>query len=334
MRKILAKITALVFTLTFVLGAAVAPASAATLTGAKDVISSSVPSAAGVSHTVTFNIPATGVSLPVATAKIQLSTANFAFADGTVVLNTVGPSDNVVIASNIITLDGDVLVNGDTDAGSLLFITGLTATNPVAGTYSIIVKTDPNGDGTYTDGDSVTVMVQIVDSVAVTASVASTFSFSIADEGDGEGSVGTEIALGALNTGAVAKDGNDLTISTNAANGYAVTVKETQQMQTPAAVTLARVAGNNTNVVAGTEGYGISTEIQAQGSAGSATTVETGVFAVADDDIVDTTADEIVSAPGPVANAIMEVMFKVGISGLTDSGDYSTSLIYVATPQF
>lgn len=111
-----------------------------------------------------------------------------------------------------------------------------THTMGQADTYSVIVQHLDNGN---TVVDQVLTKIGVVDAVKVSASIAPQITFTIAGTASGQSRCGqttdvTTTALtvpfGALTIGAFVDASQRLTVSTNALNGYAVTVAEDDQV--------------------------------------------------------------------------------------------------------
>ncbi|MEZ4104340.1 MAG: hypothetical protein R3B60_03575 [Candidatus Paceibacterota bacterium] len=105
-------------------------------------------------------------------------------------------------------------------------------TNPTSGSYTIDVDIDSGTDTGQT-------RVAIVDTVTVTASVDTIFNFTVNGVGNGLGvnqdtttgtSTPTTIPFGTLAADTPATIAQDLSVSTNAANGFVVTVQADGQL--------------------------------------------------------------------------------------------------------
>ncbi len=244
-------------------------------------------------------------------------------------------------------------------AGVSFFIASTSGpiTNPsVAGSYDIHISSRDQGQGT--DKDTIDVQVAIIDDVVVTASVDTTFSFAIAGLPSGVGINGTTTSVdtsgsaqtlpfGSLTSGVPKVVGQRLNVTTNASNGFTVTVKADQ--------TLTSSNGDTIDVFA--DGNGTTTP--------SAWTAPTGTFGsvntyghwglTSDDDInanefgtsdtryagnFSTSTRAVFSHTGPANGTTANigsttVAYAIQTTAFQEAGDdYTATLTYVATPVF
>jgi len=227
-----------------------------------------------------------------------------------------------------------------------------------ADTYSIIFD---NLNSTDTAIDSTTVKVAVIESVRVTATVDPTISFSIAALNVGTTACGnaldvtttaTTVPFGSLSIGAFADLAQNLTVSTNADNGYAVTALENNQMvmvgatapeipdtpgDTPAASHTAKDDWDSTT----TKGFGYSIEnvdattpaFQYSDSDGdcSGTTYCAKQFA----DLANSEAHQTIFSSTTVAdNQNAYVCYRAIISATQEAGDYWNAITFRATATF
>lgn len=221
-------------------------------------------------------------------------------------------------------------------------------TNPSsAGSYRIVIG------GSWDDSGET--RVAIIDDVVVTASVDTSFTFTVTGlatttDVNGENTTGsassTFLAFGTLTPGAAKVLGQRLTVTTNAANGFSVTVVEDQNLLSAtgadidlfkdgvvAAVPTAWTSPLNTLGQEQTYGHiGVTSE-DATLSAGDefGASLYAGNF---------NTARQVFYHTGPsdgtTANiGVTDVAFKVEIASLQEAAsDYTNTLTYVATPTF
>jgi hypothetical protein len=229
-------------------------AEAANVTSFSDTLSDSVPSAVS-NHTVSFVTP-TGVA--------NGQTITVSFADGPFVIGSVDYTDIDVATVSDFTLAANCSGTEQASAafsGTLLTITlcsgdggvispnGTTTieigtnatfgtagnqqlTNPAVGSYEI--------DLTAGTQDTGSTRVAIVNTVLVTASVDTLFTFSVAGVGGGEAvntadttggtTTATTIPFGELVANTASTAAQDLTVVTNARSGFVVTVQADQQL--------------------------------------------------------------------------------------------------------
>lgn len=229
---------------------------AANVTSFSDTLSDSDPGVAS-NHTIVFTTP-TGV------ANNQTITVNF--SDGPFVIGTVDYTDiSVSTTSGSFTLAADCTGSEAASAafsGTTLTITmclgdggfiganGTTTiqigtgaeqlTNPVAGSYAIGLTA-----GSVDTGET---RVAIIDNVTVTASVDTRFTFTVTGVSTGQTvniadttgvvTTATTIPFGTLSSGVATTAAQDLSVETNASNGFVVTVTADSQL----------VAGNGADI--------------------------------------------------------------------------------------
>ncbi|MCA9357038.1 hypothetical protein H6784_00435 [Candidatus Nomurabacteria bacterium] len=220
-------------------------AQAANLTNISDTLSNSDVSVVS-DHTINFTIPAgsagvaAGGGTIVVTFPAGFNMGSVAFGDIDLSVNSVdqallaapaGASWGAVVAGQVLTLtsgsagaaatDPIVIKIGTNAAGGANQIT-----NPTAGSYEIVVTAG---------ADTGRTRVAIIDNVLVTAIVNTTFDFTITGLAtstavNGTSTTGsttaTEIPFGVLVAGETKTLAQQLNVTTNAANGYVVTVEQ------------------------------------------------------------------------------------------------------------
>lgn len=327
-------------------------AEAAAITSYSDTLSTSEPSVAA-DHTIVFTTP-TGVPNS-GTVSIDLSafnsTSTITAADITVsttsantVAATCGGTEHV--GASFGTNDSILTLTFCAGDGSFIAANGTTTVtigatnqldNPTAGSYEIPLTTS--------SGDSGETRVAIVDVVTVTASVDTLLNFSVGGVTSGQTVHGTTtgtstsptaIAFGELTANEPRTGAQDLTVSTNAANGFTVTVTADGQLvsggadidgfrngtydETPQAweAPSANIADENT-----WGHWGIISD-----DTDLFPTTETWVSA-------STTAVDVMTYTGPTTATTTRVGYTVEISSLQEAGEnYQAILTYVATPVF
>lgn len=232
-----------------------------------------------------------------------------------------------------------------------IIISGVT--NPASiGSYSISVAS--YGAGAVLK-ESSNVLVAIVSSVVVTAGVTSNLIFGVAPIASGTSINGvtttapsgtTTIAYGTLSAGARSVIGQQVSVTTNAANGYTVTVTQDQDLTNASdakinafidglASTSAQVwTGPSAQLgSANTYGHlGVTTSDISLSMGG-------GFGANSFKGLAGTTPLEVMYNGGPSDGSTgsigsVEVAYAVQISTLQPAGDYSNNLTYTATPSF
>lgn len=320
-----------------------------------DTLSDSAPSAAST-HTISFK-NTTEIANGETMTLTFVSTAftgigSIVDGDVTIADDTVDISANVSAAGSgqVVTLTLDT---GTIAAGSVIDI--------VIGSTNFITNPGPEGSykielgGTMTD--SGTTRVVILTAVTVQATVDTVFTFKVDGTTAGTAinsqtttgdSSSTTIQFGKLSAGVATTSAQQLTVSTNAANGYVVTVQLDGALRSSTGEDINGFDnGSDTDIptVWGTP----------DGTVGSLDTY--GHWGVTSDDttITDrtgnqfadnlfvaasTTPREVMQHTGPVTTTSGQgigtttVGYRVEISSLQQAGDYATTLTYVATPTF
>lgn len=226
-------------------------------------------------------------------------------------------------------------------------------TNPAVGSYEITITVGANDTGAT--------RVAIVDVVTVTASVETIFNFTVLGVGNGAAVNGdttsgtttpTAIPFGILEADTAETAAQDLQVSTNAANGFVVTVQTDQQLTSATgadidgfsngAYTSAPLLYESPSSTLGNENtyghWGITTD-------------DSTIYAGLTDEFdvggsgrqyvsASTTPVEIFRHDGPT-NATSQgvgttrVGYTVEVGSLQEAGDdYTATLTYVATPVF
>ncbi len=338
-------------------------AEAVNLTDVKDTLSDSAPGQPS-NHSIQFVSP-TGVAN---TEDIVIDFTDFG-------LSYIGEEDIdlVVNGSNVTNANWSVATTSNTvtisiDTGSIAadatttVLIGLHATNEGSPNSRI---SNPAAEGSYPIGitagtqDEGEARVVILTPVTITATVNTIFEFEV-DGVNAGGTVNgetitgvtgsTSIPFGILEAGApnATTSAQLLTVRTNAANGYVVTVEVDQPLQsTTGAIIDGFDDGSNTNTPttwnspAGTLGltntyghWGITSDDSDIDSRG------VDQFGASEFIAASTTPREIMQHDGPVNGAgvgqgTTTVGFKVEITALQEAAsDYSTTLTYIATPTF
>ncbi|HUS60516.1 MAG TPA: hypothetical protein VMX76_04055 [Nevskiaceae bacterium] len=243
----------------------------------------------------------------------------------------------------------------------------------VADIYTINVKTRDASNNTK---DEVDVKVAPVEAVLVSATVDETLSFTVAGRGAGTTSCGKGAATGIVSTAtsipwAVLSSANtfydtaqQLTVSTNADAGYAVTIEENDQMGKNGKACSGADAGEAVNCIKDTtcdgaacdedeeddwetpanNGLGISLEDETDSDAVFQYNVESGgCEGVAATDfcarqIADMAASEtkanIMSNTAPVSGSSVYVCYRISISATQPAGYYYNKVKYTCTATF
>ena len=216
-------------------------------------------------------------------------------------------------------------------------------TNPSVGSYEITVAVG--------NSDTGATRVAIVDVVTVTAAVETIFNFTVTGVDNGLAvngatttgtSTSTAIPFGILAADTPATAAQDLQVSTNAANGFVVTVKTDQQLTSATGADIdgfADGAYTTTPVLWASPTKTLGNE-DTYGHWGL-TSDDSDYFATPEFYAsASTTPVEIFRHDGPVdgtlqGTGITRVGYTVEITALQEAGDdYTATLTYVATPVF
>jgi hypothetical protein len=346
-------------------------ADAASLTTVSDTISNSDRGVVS-NHTIRFTTPSgilntqtIDITFP---AGFTLPGAGFDFNDVDVVLNgsdvtlagaPSGTTWGVSIAGSTITLTTST--SSGAVAASSSVITVRVGTNATVGSTGDAQITNPSTTGSYeisiggSMADSGSTRVAIIDNVDVTASVDTTFTFTIsgvatssAVNGGATSTTGsttaTAVPFGNLTAGTTSVLAQDLSVTTNAANGFVVTVAQSQNLLSS---TGADIDGFANGAYTNTPTAWTSPSAQV---ANEATWGHWGL--TSEDDLntdefgtdlwvaASTTPRQIFQNNGPsdgvTANSgRTRVGYQAQVSSLQEAGDdYTTTLTYVATPTF
>ncbi len=352
-------------------------AQAANIVTVTDTLSDSAPSVVA-DHTIQFVTP-TGVA--------NGETITVDFSDGPFTVGSVDFTDiDVLDDTNDLTLAADCTGADEVGAAfsgttlTLTFCAGDGASIPANGTTTIKIGTNATfgvtGDqqlvnpvaGSYAiaitagSADSGTTMVAIVPNVTVTASVDTIFTFTVAGVAGGQTVNGaditdgtttaTAIPFGKLTAGNASTTAQDLTVVTNASNGFVVTVAVDGQLtsSTGADIDGFRNGNYDTTPVAWespSETLGNEDTYGHWGLTSDDSTLTSGLtdlFNVGGggDRFVSasTTPVEIFRHTGPTNGTVTgegatRVGYKVEVSSLQEAAnDYTATLTYVATPIF
>ncbi len=275
---------------------------------------------------------------------------NIAGVEKTLAASASGATWGVSAAGSVVTITSGTDVIGTNATVTIEIGTNATTggtgvhriLNPAVGSYEIIVDLEGSDTGAT--------RVAIVNVVTVTAAVETIFNFTVtgvnADQGVNTAtttstSTPTAIPFGILALDTPATAAQDLQVSTNAANGFVVTVQTDHQLLSATgadidgfadgAYTTSPIAWASPTKAIGNENtyghWGLTSD-------------DTGYFGSAEYASASTTPVEIFSHNGPVDGAeagvgITRVGYTVEITALQEAGDdYTATLTYVATPVF
>jgi hypothetical protein len=340
-------------------------AEAASITNASDTLSNSAPSL-NSNHTIAFEIE----TAMTAGQTIQLTFAN------EFTIPSLGVEDFDLTASGteqtLAGSNGSGIWGVSTSSQTITFTSPSNVPQATNTIFSIEIGNhalsggsgdtqiqNPSATSSYiidiggTMPDSGQVRVAIIDQVTVSASVDTTLTFAVSGVASGSSVNGTttstttsSVALpfGTLPVGGSRVVAHDLTVTTNASQGYTVTVVQTQALQSTTGATIdGFIDGSDTNtptawqapsgLVADPDTYGHwaltseDTNIIARsgpGQFGSNQWVSPSTTPIA-----------IMGHDDPVMATTTRIGYQAGITALQEAGDdYTTTLRYVATPVF
>lgn len=349
-------------------------AHAANLTFVSDTLSSSNLSTV-TKHVIRFTNP-TAIN-PGDSIKIQLDPNGSAFSEAFSAATTsdIFLSGFTIVTSCTTGQQATVAAsyNGGTDENLTFTICG-TASAITGGTANIITVgsttplwTNPAGAGSYriTIGGSMTdsgeTRVAVLQNVTVTASVNTSFTFTVSGVasstsiGVGGGgdqtsttSTATAMKFGTLASGTPYINAQQLQVSTNARNGFSVTVQENQPptSATGATIDLFKNGATTTTPVPWTSPtaildvpssyghFGVTSNDSDEGTGEFTATTTTPYVGNFDQPRV------VFSHTGPSDGSTQDkgkaiVGFKMQVSDLQEAGnDYTDTITYVATPTF
>lgn len=316
----------------------------------------SVGVAEGETITLTFQagFDLTGViedDVDIASSTVDLTTAATCGAAEQASVEFAGQVVTITICAG----DGGAISPGATveiEIGSNATASG-TGVNQIDNPGTAGAKTVDIG-GTMTDAGQA--LVVIIDDISVTAAVNATFQFTIAGLNTGEAvngtstsgtSTATSLPFGTLVAGNQYTLGQRLTVTTNAAGGFIVTVFQDRNLESS--------TGSDIDQFVDSHAAGTSTPKAWQAPAGTSGVENTyGHFGFTSEDSdlngnefgTDLWAGDLGSARQVFSHTgvadgttpdigVTDVAYQVEISAFQEAGsDYSNTLTYVATPTF
>lgn len=334
-------------------------AQAANLTLISDTLSDSDLSVTSA-HTIAFTIPTGGSLSPGDTITINFESGftdvnTVVSGDVTVTVNTNGTTTGSFSAvGQDISFDSITATAGDE---IIVAIADGKIVNPgVAQSYEIVVDTGTGGDVGKT-------RVAIIDNVLVTAVVETTFDFTITGLATSTAVNGTSttgsttatlIPFGVLTAGEIKTMAQQLNVTTNARNGYVVTVEQDGNLQSTTGADIdSFFDGTNedtpTTWVPPTGSLGVENEYGHWGLTSSDNNLQTlgNDFGV-DEWVAASTTPRAIMAHNSVSDGIFGnndatgddsgqtiVGYQIEITSLQEAADdYNTTLTYIATPTF
>jgi hypothetical protein len=320
---------------------------AASLESAKDTLSDSEPGATAT-HTIEFDM------------GTELSADQY--VDVTFAADFDITSVDVTCPENTSSSTGADYVRCTVDVGQTLSsttvqtITAAGVVNPnTSGSYDVTVSTH-QADDTEIEGSGL--KVYIIDDVTVTATVDATLTFGITGLATSTDVNGTEttgtasstsIAFGSLEAGTPTILGQELSVTTNASDGYTVTVQQDQELTSAAGANINSFDNSPDSTGSSSPHAWDSPSAQLDqthtyghmGFTSEDSTLSSGdIFGNNLYRGFDATSPvEVMYHDGPSDGTtdgagLTQVAYQVEISALQEAGDYQSSLTYICTPTY
>lgn len=321
---------------------------AASLSDASDRISDSDISATNVTHTFSFTNAIAleendyiEVTFPAGFTNILLG--GISCPAGT---TPVDPSGGQIVRCDVGA--GGLAAEAHTDALIVSGVTNPGTNNPVG--YTISISTKDSGDAEI---EGVDVKVYIIEDVSVTAHVDATLTFTIAGlaadvsvngVSTTEESLATSTPFGTLTDTASSTVGQQLSVTTNATDGFTVTVFQDHNLESAGS---ADIDAFKNGVVPGTPEVwsGPTAVIDQPDTYGHLGLTSADATLAAGDTFGDakytgfdgSTPVPVMYHNGPVngtGEGVTQVAYTAQISSMQEAGDYTSTLTYVCTPQY
>lgn len=302
-------------------------------------------------YTVTSSGFNTGTSI--GCIEVDLGTA----ADGSGSITGLDTSGSTFVSQSI-TATGTWTVSNAQSASHILRFTNATPVAPQSGSQTAVWGAVVNGSTadtpyfgkitTYTTNacstpvDTMTVQFVYTAATAVSATVDASLSFAVAGTSSGTSCNGassnvtttaTTVPFGTVTTSTNKIGVQNLTVTTNAGNGYTVSTRYTGLLVS-GSNDINNHSGSNASPTAfsaaGTEAYGYTTNDSSLGTGTPDRFTSTpNVWAA-----FSTSNAEVAYSNAAVSSQTTCVGQQVGIGGTTAAGTYTTNVIYTATPVY
>lgn len=234
-------------------------------------------------------------------------------------------------------------VTPGTTTNATFIIGGITNSSVADTSYIMKLNTYANTDCATGPIDNAVVAFINTNGSTLDLTVDPTLTFTVGSVSGSTGCNGTTTTAASTSTtipfGSVTSASNgvvcqDLAASTNATNGYTIFARYTAAPTNGLAQTLADWTGTNASPTtfpsAGTEAYGYSTDDATLGT-GTANRFTSGGQKWA---ALTTTNAEVGYESAPTATTHYIIGHQVGVSNTTNSGTYTTTVIYTCTPTY
>lgn len=243
------------------------------------------------------------------------------------------------------------------------FVFGNITNSNTAAIYYAKIHTYENQNCATSELDTGTVAFALISGVTVSATVAETLSFSIAEATNancssyfttlnGPDTNATSVSFGTLAAVDTFYHGcQDLTLSTNASSGYSVVVQETTNLRdTGTSINIEDSTGDSNSMsesvtstwatASGNAGFGYAcANISGSDCVMPATSTYRqfackGSGAQCDPGAGGETAQSIMSNTSAVSSKQSMVEYKLTVAGTQQAGNYSNAIVYIATPTY
>jgi hypothetical protein len=339
-------------------------AQAANLTTINDTLSDSDVSVVS-NHTIDFTVPAGSVGVLAGgtitvTFPAGFNMGSVAFGDIDFSINAAnqtlaaapaGATWGAAVAGQVLTLTSGTGVVAALDDVEIKIGTNATGgvnqiTNPIAGSYELVITA-----GTADTGRT---RVAIIDNVLVTAIVNTSFDFTITGLAtstavNGTSTTGstspTAIPFGVLTAGQIKSLAQRLNVTTNARNGFVVTVESDGDLESSTGAIIDNFDDGSDVAVPGTVWNAPSNNINNETTWGhwGLTSNDSDLaapFGANEFIAASTTPRQVFTHDGPSDGTTADigearVLYQVQITALQEAADdYNTTLTYIATPTF
>lgn len=339
---------------------------AGTLTNAKVLINNSQAAATNVSYNFRFT---TSSTTAIGKVVIQFCTTASGTCTTPTGMTTTGATrnnDNIAGSgrTDTFTTNGTLSVDITTAANQstqnvVMDFTGIT--NPSSANTSHFARITTYQSNDSTELDTVTVAFATLDtnSIAVSATVDPTLTFTVTGvTGDGSATVNsavitnglattaTTIPFGTLTPGTSKVAAHDVTITTNAVNGYTLTASHSATSQT-GFPPLVSGSSNNIDSFTGTN----ASPTTWSSPTGSSANVNSGFFGYTTEDTslctgttnrfssnkwagTTTTGEEIICSTTGVSSETTRIGWRVEVNNLQPAGNYTGTVILITTPTY
>lgn len=316
--------------------------SAAQLTDRSVTIGSSVASAT-TTYTFAFTVPTTGTDIQSFAAQAcDTASGTCTQSAGAAGFSSAGAGTLPSQPVNLGAASG--WTSNVADTTSLRVVNSGNTTNPTGSqTVSFQGVTNPSATNstfflrltTYSDAawttpiDTGVVAASTAGQITVNANVDETLTFTLT--GATVNLSPTPVTTGATSTGT-----STMSASTNASDGYSITVAG--NTLTGPSGNIDAMASRTTSTPGSVEQFGINLKANTTPSVGTAVSGAGSGVAVGDYNVVDefkfVSGNTVASATAPTNSNTFTVSYIANITPVTAPGAYTTTLTYVATPNF